>query len=75
MKTSLKRIRTHSTHNAYNDRSNYNTYNVYDTFCLFPPLVLNPGVLLIMSLNQGSRYESCQSRVLALIMKCKSVKK
>lgn len=67
MKTSLKR-----NIKAYSARSEYDTYN---TFCLFPPLVLNPSILLIVSLNQNSRYESCQGEALALITKCKSVKK
>lgn len=73
MKTSLKRnIKAYSARSIHNDHSDYDTYN---TFCLFPPLVLNPSILLIVSLNQNSHYESYQSRALALITKCKSVKK
>lgn len=73
MKTSLKRnTKTYNARSIYNDHSDYDTYN---NFCLFPPLVLNPSILLIVSLNQHSRCESSQSRALALIMKCKSVKK
>ena len=74
MKTSLKRnIKAYSARSIHNDRSGYDTHN---TFCLFPPLVLNPSILLIVSLNQNHRCESSQSsRALALITKCKSVKK
>lgn len=73
MKTSLKRnTKTYSTRSAHNDRSDYDTHN---TFCLFPPLILNPSVLLVASLNQDFHYESCRGEVLALIMECKSVKK
>lgn len=75
MKTSLKRnTKTYSARSIYNDRSGYDAHNVYDTFCLFPPLVLNPSILLIVLLNQSHRCESSQSEALALIMKCKSVK-
>ena len=69
MKTSLKRsTKTYSARSSHNDHSGYDTHN---TFCLFPPLVLNPSILLIVSLNQNFHCESCQSRALALITKCK----
>ena len=62
MKTSLKRNTK-----TYIARSIHNDHSDYDTFCLFPPLVLNPSILLIVALNQNFHYESCQSRALALI--------
>lgn len=69
MKTSLKRnTKTYSARSIHNDHSDYDTYN---TFCLFPPLVLNPSILLVVLLNQNYRCESYQSRALALITKCK----
>lgn len=72
MKTSLKRnIKAYSARSIHNDHSDYDIYN---NFCLFPPLILNPSILLIVSLNQNHRCESYQSRALALITKCKSVK-
>lgn len=70
MKTPLK----HST-KTYSTRSDYGAYSIYDTFCLFPPLVLNPSILLIVLLNQSHRCESSQSEALALITKYKEVKK
>lgn len=70
MKTSPKRnTKTYSARSIHNDRSGYNT------FCLFPPLVLNPSILLIVILNQSHRCESSQSEALALIPKYKEVKK
>ena len=78
MKTSLKRsTKTYSTRSAHNDRSDYDTYsphNAYSTFCLFPPLVLNPSILLVVSLNQNHRCESSRGEVLALITMQKSQK-
>ena len=72
MKTSLKRsTKTYSTRSAHNDRSDYDTHN---TFCLFPPLVLNPSILLVVSLNQNHRCESSRGEVLALITMQKSQK-
>lgn len=69
MKTSLKRnTKTYSARSIHNDHSDYDTYN---TFCLFPPLVLNPSILLIVSLNQNHRCESSRGEALALITKCK----
>lgn len=69
MKTSLKRNTK-----AYSNRGSYGAYGIYDTFCLFPPLVLNPSILLVVSLNQNFHCESCRGEVLALITKYKSVK-
>lgn len=78
MKTSLKRsTKTYSAHSAHNDRSDYDTYsshNAYSTFCFFPPLVLNPSILLVVSLNQNHRCESSQGEALALITMQKSQK-
>lgn len=69
MKTSLKRsTKTYSARSIHNDCSGYDTY---DTFCLFPPLVLNPSILLIVSLNQNHRCKSSRGEALALITKCK----
>lgn len=73
MKTLLKRnTKAYSARSIHNDHSDYDTHN---TFCLFPPLVLNPSILLIVSLNQNHRCESSRGEALALITKCKSVKK
>ena len=73
MKIPLKHsTKTYSTRSVHNDHSGYDTYN---TFCLFPPLVLNPSILLIVILNQSHRCESSQSEALALITKYKEVKK
>lgn len=72
MKTSLKRsTKTYSTRSIHNDHSDYDTHN---TFCLFPPLVLNPSILLVVSLNQNSHYESSRGEALALITMQKSQK-
>lgn len=65
MKTSLKRSTK-----TYSTRSDYDTYsphNAHSTFCLFPPLVLNPSILLVVSLNQNHRCESNRGKALALI--------
>lgn len=70
MKTSLKRNTK-----TYSARSDYDVHSAYDAFCFFPPLVLNPSILLIVSLSQNPRYESSRSEALALITKCKRVKK
>ena len=70
MKTSLKRSTK-----TYSTRSDYGAYGIYDTLCFFPPLILNPSILLVASLNQDFHCENCQGKALALITKCKSVKK
>lgn len=65
MKTSLKRsTKTYSTRRDYDT---YSSHNAYSTFCFFPPLVLNPSILLVVSLNQNHRCESSQGEALALI--------
>lgn len=70
MKTSLKRNTK-----AYSNRGSYGAYGIYNTLCFFPPLILNPSILLVASLNQDFHCESCRGEVLALITECKSVKK
>lgn len=70
MKTSLKRSTK-----TYSTCRDYGAYGIYNTFCLFPPLILNPSILLVASLNQDFHCESCRGEVLALIIKYKEVKK